>query len=214
MPHFPGCVVVDKLETWDSDDEGEEELAPELEADFVNFFMNTPNGPRLYQDTVDLLADYGVNNQERLVVFSQLSFEKILASLTRQDLHDLSKEGLTNLKAYGMYLSSHDLITPLGLINLDAFTSMPMSYHMYKKLERRTISRAFRKAFWAEVDSRIRSSRSRYTLFSGRGIPQHSATLTPGAGKAVDPGSGTSAGMLRHSSMALRSSPLTQRSNH
>jgi hypothetical protein len=122
----------DREEDWDSDEDLDEDV-PELDDTFIEFLRQDPRGPRLDSATIELISRYGVVDMESFAKFSQYSHAKLLTSLTNTEILDLHHEGIKNLHGYGQYISQHDLIMPLGLLNLDGFK--PTLYTLYRKTE-------------------------------------------------------------------------------
>jgi hypothetical protein len=102
--------------------------------------MDDDKGPKLDGETIDLLTKYILVNKQTLVIFSQFPFDEEMEIFSDEEVSRLTGQyGLHDFRAYGLYLSSNELITKRGLINHEGF--LPINYAVFRKTQRRKLSR-------------------------------------------------------------------------
>jgi hypothetical protein len=178
---------LDQLDDSDVWDEEADDADPLPEA-FAEFLLHDAKGPKIDQETVDLLARYGAFNQECFVLFTKYSVDELLAALTNRELREMNRVGLQKLTLYGKYIVDHSLITKDGLIDLTAFIST--DYTLYWKTRRRRFGIEFCEAMDGEVEKRIheqearRIRRNEARSLTDRGLRVSPRSLLPDQNKA------------------------------
>lgn len=179
---------------WDSELEQGDDPLSELDEAFYDFLITDEKGPKLDDATVNLLNKYGLVNEHTLVIFSQFPFDEEMEMFSDEKLNGLAgRYGLRNLRAYGLYLSSNDLITAEGLVNHDGF--LPINYAVFRKTQRRNLSRDLKNAHRQEVEVRSKRYHINDSLPPAFTPPDHTTGTTnesdTGSGMGLDAGNVT-----------------------
>jgi len=168
----------------DSDDEEDEEelLLPE---EFHEFLVSDPEGPRLDEDVVLVMAKNGVSDGKSFLTYAKQPLSDMVSGLNSKELKELSKTGLIGVKLFGDYVQAHGMVDSNGEPD---FTSIDRkAYTIYWKSHRRRIKSALEETVEQEISTRVESRARRRDRLSSlkdtlEGVMRPSLHLSPDDG--------------------------------
>ena len=120
------------LELFDDSDSEDEPEDFDLGEVLHDFLILTIKGPQLDEQTVGLLFHNGVEDLRSFLLYSRQSYQEMLSPIRTATLLTLSRSvqhDLRDIKIYGDYVFSHDLVTDNGDLNIDDID--PQGYQLY-----------------------------------------------------------------------------------
>jgi hypothetical protein len=118
----------------DSKDESEDLDVGEV---LHNFLTLTIKGPQLDKQTVILLFNNGVKDIRSFLLYLKQSYQEMLSPISTKKLLTLNQsmqQDIRDIKIYGDYIFTHDLVDDDGDLNLN--TVDPQGYQVYLRSHR------------------------------------------------------------------------------
>ena len=148
----------------ESEDESEDLDVGETLHDFL---ILTIKGPQLDEQTAALLFNNGVEDLRSFLLYSRQSYQEMLSPIgtkKRLTLNRTVQQDIRDIKIYGDYAFTHDLVDADGDLNLDAVD--PQGYQVYLRSHRREAGTAVQAAVGLELNARVTAKQARLMLKS------------------------------------------------
>ena len=168
IPEDEGKETTLNLLEWFEESDSEDEFDdPDVGETLQDFLTLTIKGPQLDEQTVILLSNNGVEDIRSFLLYSKQSYPEMLSPIGTKKLLTLNRsmqQDLRDIKIYGEYVSTHDLVDDDGDLNLDAVD--PQGYQVYLRSHRREAGKALQAAVGLELNARVSEKQARLTLQS------------------------------------------------
>lgn len=125
-------TTINLLELFEESDSEDDFDDPDVGETLHDFLILTIKGPQLDEQTVVLLSNNGVVDIRSFLLYSKQSYQEMLSPIGTKKLLTLSRsmqQDIRDVKIYGEYVFTHDLVDTNGDLNLDAMD--PQGYQVY-----------------------------------------------------------------------------------
>ena len=160
-------TTINLLELFEESDSEDDFDDPDVGETLHDFLILTIKGPQLDEQTVVLLSNNGVVDIRSFLLYSKQSYQEMLSPIGTKKLLTLSRsmqQDIRDVKIYGEYVFTHDLVDTNGDLNLDAMD--PQGYQVYLRSHRRENGKALQAAVGLELNARVSEKQARLTLKS------------------------------------------------
>ena len=125
-------TTLDLFELFEESDSEDDFDNPDVGETLHDLLTLTIKGPQVDEETVVLLFNNGVVDIRSFLLYSKQSYQEILSPIGTKKLLTLNRsmqQDIRDIKIYGEYVFTHDLVEADGVLNLDAVD--PQGYQVY-----------------------------------------------------------------------------------